>query len=57
MTTLTITWNDGTKEDIYCYSFDFSRHDVITICLNEITREYRYIPLASVKEFGKKDGR
>lgn len=54
MITITIVWSDGREEEVLCYDWHRSHDGVIVICVNEITREYRYIIESKVREIRTK---
>ena len=54
MMTITIIWADGSEEEVLCYDWHRNRDGMVVICLNEITREYRYIVEDKIREIRTK---
>lgn len=49
-TTITIVWADGREEEILCSDWNRNHDGMIVICVNSVTREYRYIVESNVRE-------
>jgi len=50
MRTIIIIWADGSEEEVLCGDWHFDKNGVLVICLNQITREYRYIVRECIRE-------
>lgn len=53
MRTIILVWADGSEEEVLCHDWHM-RDGVLTICLNDVTREYRYIVAEKIREIRTK---
>lgn len=54
MITITIVWADGSEEEILCRDWHRNHDGMIVICVNNVTREYRYIVESAIREIRTK---
>lgn len=50
MTKIVLVWADGSEEEVVCHDWHRNLDGVVVICVNDVTREYRYIVENKLRE-------
>lgn len=47
---ITLVWVDGREEEVTCFDWHWNLDGILVICVNDVTRQYRYIVKEQIRE-------